>query len=218
MLRAGGLFVGVRRSLSSVAAEGRYLQFNVSLRDEAETGTAKSMKMRKEDRIPGVVYGTGRDGTSEEILVTCNRKELHKEIRQQSFSVENVLYHLHIDDKPPELVTIRQIQVRAGTEYIVSVNFLRFQIGRVLRIPLTYLNEEQNVTLKRGGIIRRTNDFVPCVCETEDVPRELCIDASEGGKGRVFRYSDIMLPDGLTMKIKDQSVPVGVIQVPRRRN
>lgn len=191
-------------------------KFEARLRNEEETGTRQSIMLRKVDRIPGLVYGVGQDGRRERLLVTCARRELMREMRTHTRSVENIIYRLDLgEDREPELVTMRQIQLRAASDYVISVNFLRFATGRIIQFPLTYVNSEQNIILKRGAYLKRIVDFVKCAVDTYDVPRALAVSIAEGGKDHVFRLGDVIVPDGLTLKAKNLEQPIAVIKVPR---
>jgi len=161
------------------------------------------MELRLKSRIPGVVYGVGENGRSDRLLVTCDRKELNRELRKYNKTVENRIFELHLDDgSEPEPVTFRQIQVRDTTDYVISANFLRFARGRILKFPLRFIGTDDNVVLKRNGYIHRVLDFIACACETPDVPDAVYIAVGDAEADHVFRLSDIIIPPGLTMAMK----------------
>lgn len=207
------------RGLSALVASSmhdEFPKFEARLRNPDETGTRQSVMLREVDRIPGLVYGVGQDGRRERLLVTCARKELMREMRKHMSSVENIIYRLDLGEgRKSELVTMRQIQLRAASDYVISVNFLRFTTGRIIQFPLTYVNSEQNIFLKRGAYLKRIVNYVKCTVDTYDVPRALAVSIADGGKDHVFRLLDVVVPDGLTLKAKNLEQPIAVIKVPR---
>jgi large subunit ribosomal protein L25 len=77
-----------------------------------------------------------------------------------------------------------------------SVNFLLYQPGSVLRIPLTYENAELSVDLRRGCFVAKVNRYVECVC-TGDVPNYLNVDLTGREKNDVIRIGSIVFPPGV---------------------
>lgn len=74
-----------------------------------------------------------------------------------------------------------------------SVNFLIRKPSNVLRIPIDFVNEDQNQDLKRGSYVVRINQFLECTCDGE-VPRNLTIDLGNAPRGAVFNMTHLKLP------------------------
>jgi hypothetical protein len=66
-----------------------------------------------------------------------------------------------------------------------SVNFLLYQPGSVLRIPLTYENAELSVDMRRGCFVAKVNRYVECV------------DLTGREKNDVIRIGSIVFPPGV---------------------
>ena len=56
-------------------------------------------------------------------------KELNREIREKSFTIENTLYELCLDDGSFIKVLMRQVQICPIKEIPLSVNFIRYYPG-----------------------------------------------------------------------------------------
>lgn len=74
-----------------------------------------------------------------------------------------------------------------------NVNFLIRKPSNVLRIPIDFINEDQNQDLKRGSYVLRINQFLQCTCDG-DIPRSLTVDLGSAPRGAVFKISDLNLP------------------------
>lgn len=89
----------------------------------------------------------------------------------------------------------------------MSVNFLRYIPGNRIRIPIEYINTEENVELRRGSFLVKVNSFVECICGTE-LPKTLQVDVASAGKGDVFRISHITFPPNVRPA---ESVPLDYV-------
>jgi len=136
---------------------------------------------------------------------------LWRELRDKADAVENTIYELEVSNRV-ELVLPRQIQIRAATDKIMSLNFLRFAPGIRVEIPLRFVDVRANLTLKRGGYLHRTAHHLTCVVNTEEIPLCLDVPCAVGGPGHVFRASDARLPPGLRRAEMTHDAPLAVIK------
>lgn len=134
--------------------------FHVTYRDYKQSGSLKSRKMRKDGRVPGVLYGLDQDGNELKVTISMEAKFLNAELRKHASSFENTLYDIkvtpHIEDTAGEVnsnisnsnsssnisrnnsngkeiimtVIPRQVQVNPITDLPISCNFLRYIPGK----------------------------------------------------------------------------------------
>mmetsp|Transcript_14567 Transcript_14567/g.19977 ORF Transcript_14567/g.19977 Transcript_14567/m.19977 type:complete len:160 (-) Transcript_14567:114-593(-) len=135
-------------------------------------------------------------------MVAIDEKSILKELRLRGQSFENTLYKLTLKDesdvnseKPVQthLVVPRQTQFSPLTDKPIAVNFLKYEPGSRLRIPIIFVNSDQSVDLRRGCFVVRVNQYVECVCDGE-VPESILLDLSTAQKGDVFRLNSLQLP------------------------
>jgi large subunit ribosomal protein L25 len=65
-----------------------------------------------------------------------------------------------------------------------------------MRVPVRYLNEDDNIDLKRGCYVVHINKLVTCKC-AGNVPETIDIDISGMKKGDVLKLSQVVLPEGV---------------------
>ncbi len=166
--------------------------------------TRQLERLRQGGLVPGVVHGIKDDGTPLKHLITVDTKNLLKDMREIGITLENTIYDLNVkDDVTGEnvgtfTVTPRQLTTNPLTNLPTSVNFLRFQKGAKMRIPLQYINEDLCVDLKRGCFLLRINRFVEVVVNDEDsMPKYINVDLSSGKKGAVLTVADMTFPDNV---------------------
>lgn len=172
---------------------------NASIRTLKKTRQLE--RLRQAGLVPGVVHGITREGGPLKHLITVDKKFLCKEIREIGITLENTIYDLHLKDEVTGEdhgifeVTPRQLTTNPLTEAPTSVNFLKFQRGAKMRIPLQYINEDQCVDLKRGCFLLRVNRFVEVIVDDADsMPKYIDVDVSDGHKGAVLTLDHMHFP------------------------
>ena len=94
----------------------------------------------------------------------------------------------------------------------LSVNFLIYQPGSVMRIPFAYENADLSTDLRRGSFVARINRYIECTC-TGKVPAYIMVDLTGKEKNDVIRVNHLVFPPGVrpSRTVKDDFV-VAVIQ------
>uniref|UniRef100_A0AAV1UHP5 50S ribosomal protein L25 n=1 Tax=Peronospora matthiolae TaxID=2874970 RepID=A0AAV1UHP5_9STRA len=167
---------------STVESPSNVLQLLVRDAD----GSRASRRLRKQGFLPGVLYGEGEDGKDERVLVSFPTRAFQRMHRKLWTSIENQVFQVQVEEQPPVKAYMRDVQLDPVTDVPLAVNFLRYKPGRVVSIPITYLNEEGSPGLKRGGFINHIYHALECTVSTDDVPTTLQIDVNGlhvGGQG-----------------------------------
>lgn len=92
-------------------------RLNLESRHEAGKGVAR--KLRRAGRVPGVIYGAGRDP----MLVSMEAREAHNLFH--AISLDDTVLHLAVDDGATELATVQEVQVHPFRTELLHVDFLR---------------------------------------------------------------------------------------------
>ena len=77
----------------------------------------------------------------------------------------------------------------------LSVNFLLYRPGNLVRIPFIYENADASIDLKRGCFVTSVHRFIECTC-TDAVPAYLTIDLTGKEKNDVIRVTHLVFPPG----------------------
>ena len=86
-----------------------------------------------EGRLPGVLYGPGRDGDKERYLVTVERREIEKQMRRLGDSIASTVFDLKVGDSYTQRVLIRDLDRDPGMYAGVEVCTCVYQ-GRLVGI------------------------------------------------------------------------------------
>jgi len=181
-----------------------------------EEGSRKSQQLRERGLLPSFLQG---GDPTKGILGTDRPKELYLKIPWFHVQRELDKYRWHFESRVYEMTVFsdesdsfengatplsvhrvipRNLQMHPLYHKAYSVNFLRYHPGRVVELPIRYINEEESPALKRGGFIIPIKRFVPCLIE-EGVPIPETIDLECTGVqlGDVLRTERLIMPDGV---------------------
>ena len=85
-------------------------KLEINIRDKyTESGTKKSLKLRENGEISGIVYGKTKDGLTLNTRIKIKSTEFEKQLRLRGAAIENTLYQVVIDNVEYNVLP-RQIQ------------------------------------------------------------------------------------------------------------
>jgi large subunit ribosomal protein L25 len=176
-------------------------------RDRAGKGASRAL--RREGRVPAVVYGEKKEPLS----VHVEEKLLSKILSTGHFM--NSVVMIDVGGKThrtlPKAIDFHPVSSRP-----VHVDFLR--IGEhtkvTVAIPVRFDNEEASPGLKRGGVLNVVQHEVELVCDAASIPDELHVDLTGRDIGDSIHISDVKLPQGVTAAIDDRDFTVATLVAP----
>ena len=176
----------------------------------AGTGKGAARAARREDLVPGVIYGGGE----EPVAITVKFNELFKMLKAGGFL--SSLLTLVVDGKEQRVIC-RGVQRDIVNDLPRHVDFLRLSgKSRInLKIPVHFLNEETSVGLKAGGTLVVVRNEVELKVTANNIPEFLEVDLAEVEMGDTIHMSDIKLPAGTRPMITDRDFVIASIAAPR---
>ncbi|WFE73214.1 50S ribosomal protein L25/general stress protein Ctc [Roseinatronobacter sp. S2] len=179
---------------------------------EVRTGTGKgaARQARREHKVPGVVYGGGSDP----LAVNFNYHYLIKMLKAGRFV--STLFNLKVEGQEDVRVICRGIQRHVVNGLPEHVDLMRLRrTSRInLFIPVEFINHEQCVGLKRGGMLSVVRPEVELNVLAGDIPEKLVFDLAGLQIGDTITISAIKLPEGTKPTI-DRDFVIANISAPR---
>ena len=177
------------------------------LREKAGKGSSRAL--RREDKIPAVIYGDKKTPT----LVTLKQVDLFKELKKGGFM--NTSYEIQVG-KDKETVLPRDVQFHPVTDWPLHVDFLRLAKGSSLNImiPIHFVGDEECPGIKAGGILNVVRHEVEFSCPANAIPEGIEIDISALEMSDSIHISSITLPEGVTPVIDDRDFTIAMISAP----
>jgi large subunit ribosomal protein L25 len=160
---------------------------------EVRRGTGKSVarKIRREGKVPAVVYGLGTDAQP----VTVPGREL-QHILHGPGGV-NTLINLDVTGKS-ELVLARQIQRHPVRHDLLHVDLIRVSrdVAIAAEVPIHLMGEPEGV--RDGGLLEQLIFTLSVEAKPADIPQRIEIDVSTLTIGDHLSVADLVLPPGVT--------------------
>jgi large subunit ribosomal protein L25 len=168
-----------------------------------EPGTKNhARRVRREGKIPGVVYGAGKSA----LPVTVDPRHVLRILR--SDSGHNTIFDLalHGGEKTKAMIVDWQYEPIKG--HLLHIDLKRIAMDKALRVnvPIILQGVPQGVKTE-GGILEQMLREVEIECLPDDIPSHIDVDVSELTFGKVLRVSDLPHNPKLTF-LSDANQPV----------
>jgi large subunit ribosomal protein L25 len=172
-----------------------------------ELGSRPAGRLRRQGKVPAVVYGLGADTVS----VTVPSRELQHILAGESGA--NTLITLDVDGESV-LTLARQIHRHPTRGELVHVDFIRIRrdVAVSAEIPVHLLGEATGV--RDGGLLEQLLFQLTVEAMPGNIPVSIEIDVSELAIGDQLRVEDIPLPAGVETQAEPDFV-VAQVAAPR---
>lgn len=156
-------------------------------------GTGASRRLRRAGKVPGIVYGGGKDAVSIEL----DHKALLLQFRHEAFHAS--ILTLNVDGKS-EQVLLRDYQMHPVRTEINHIDFQRVSTTEKIhvKVPLHFINAEAGPGVKLGGgIVSHILTEADVSCLAKDLPEFIEVDLGKMEVGQTIHLSEIKLPKGV---------------------
>ena len=176
-------------------------------RDRAGKGASRAL--RREGRVPAVVYGDKKEALS----VHVEEKLLTKMLSTGHFM--NSVVMVEVGGKPNRTLP-KAVDFHPVTSRPIHVDFLRIgEHSKVnVNIPVRFDNEEASPGLKRGGVLNVVQHEIELICDASEIPDELHVDLTGLDIGDSIHISQVTLPKGAKAAIDDRDFTVATVVAP----
>src|SRR5690349_6324028 len=176
-------------------------------RDRAGKGASRAL--RRDGRVPAVVYGEKKEPLS----IHVEEKLLSKMLSTGHFMNSVIMIDLAgtAHRTLPKAVDFHPVSSRP-----IHVDFLR--IGEHTKVhvgvPMRFDNEDASPGLKRGGVLNVVVHELEIVCDAASIPNEIHIPLDGLDIGDSVHISQVKLPNGVEPANKDEDFTVATIVAP----
>lgn len=179
----------------------------------AGIGTGPARAVRREAKIPAIIYGAGAPNQP----VSVDAKGLIKSMQDPTFFSR--IISLENEAGKAEQVLARDVQVHPVTDRPLHVDFLRIDdTTRVnVLVALHFFNHDKSPGLKRGALLNVVAHQVEVKARPKDIPAKIDIDLSGRGVGTSIHLSDLSLGEGVELAYPERgNLTVATIVPPKR--
>lgn len=181
---------------------------DVSVREN--TGTGGAREARRNNLVPGVIYG----GDEDAIAVAVKYNEVLKAINSGQFI--GSMIELKQDGKAQKVFT-KDIQFHPVTDAPMHLDFYRVTAKTVIEVEVSvnFIGEEESPGLKEGGTLNVVRYSIEVKCPAGDIPDNIEVDVSKMEIGDSIHISDVSLPKGVKPTISDRDFTIATVVASR---
>lgn len=159
-------------------------------------GKGASRRLRRENLVPGILYGADEDPQP----INLKHNEVLKHLENDAFYSQ--LLMVSVDGKEPVRTLLRDVQRHPYKLQIMHMDFQRVVAGAelTLTVGITFINEDTCHGVKtEGGMITHNETEVAIACLPRNIPEGFEIDMADLKIGDTIHLSDLKLPEGVRL-------------------
>ena len=186
------------------------MKTNLSAETRQSVGKGNSRALRREGRVPAIIYGN----KLEPLSISLSERDLNNELRKEGFF--NKLCDLEVG-KDKVLVLPQAIALHPVTDRAEHLDFLRVSDNTKVTIdtPVKFENEEECPGIKKGGILNIVRYSVEVSCPASNIPELFVVDLTGLELGDSIRFSNIKdVAEGVVPTITDRDFIIASVVAP----
>ena len=179
------------------------LELSAETRDRVGKGASRAL--RREGRVPAVIYGNKEEPQG----IHVNERELTKLLMTGHFM--NSVVMINGQRTLPKDVTFDVV-----TDRPLHVDFLRIGEHSTVQVavPIIFADEEASPGIKRGGVLNIVRHELELVCDAAEIPDDITISLAGLDVGDSLHISAVTLPKGVTSAITDRDFTIATVVAP----
>jgi large subunit ribosomal protein L25 len=175
-------------------------------------GTGPARRLRRQGRVPGIVYG-GEQGP---VNIELDHKDLYLNLRNERFHAS--ILSLEVAGAK-EQVLLRSVTMHPYRPQVEHVDFQRVQKNKKLhmKVPLHFVNAEKSPGVKdQGGVVSHVLNEIDITCFPDHLPEFVEVDLGSLAVGNSIHARDLKLPNGVELSLgKAENPVVATVVVPQ---
>ena len=175
-------------------------EVKISAETRTEFGKGAARRIRRDSKVPGVLYGHGSDP----LHLTLPGHDLLLALR-----TPNVLIALDIDGKTNELAIPKSVQRDPIKGFLEHVDLLLVKRGEKVTVEVPVHAEGE---LAAGGnLLEHVLNALPVEAEATHIPESFTVSVEGLEAGASVLAKDIKLPKGTTLAVDGDTVVLQVL-------
>ncbi len=183
------------------------MAIEIAAQSRMALGTGASRRLRHASKVPGIVYGAGKDPKNIELQANA----IFQALRHEKFHAS--ILTLTIDGQP-EQVLLRDFNMHPWRPIVLHVDFQRVSSDQKIhiKVPLHFTNVELSPAVKvsAANVSHVLND-INIRCLPADLPEFITVDLKDLVAGQTVHVRDLPFPPGVEPIVRGRENPAVVI-------
>ena len=184
-------------------------QLTLPAETRERAGKGASRALRRDGRVPCVIYGDKKEPVSFHV----EEKLLTKMLSTGHFMNSVIM----VDLKGKSNRTLpKDVQFHPVSSRPIHVDFLRIgehsQVN--VNVPVHFTDEETSPGIKRGGVLNIVRHDLELICDASEIPEQILISLDGLDIGDSIHISSVKLPKGSKSAIDDRDYTIATLVAP----
>ena len=174
--------------------------------EKTTIGSRSSRRLRRDGKVPGVLYGLDQDPE----IFSVDYGDLRGALTTDAGL--NALIQLSINGTN-QLSILKSLQRHPVKDEVIHVDFVRVDPNQELavEVPIVLEGVAKKVT-DQNGMVDQTMFSLSVLSLPDSIPNELTADVSELEINDAIRVSDVVLPEGVRTEVDpEEAIAVGTV-------
>jgi large subunit ribosomal protein L25 len=188
------------------------VKITVKAEPRSVQGTGASRRLRRDSKVPGVVYGAGKDA----LAIQLDHKDLWFKLKMEAFHAS--ILDLEVGSEKSQ-VLLRDYQMHPFKSQILHADFQRVDANKKIhmKVPLHFVNAEISPGVKiAGGLVQHVMNDIEISCLPKDLPEFIEVDLKDLQAGHSLHLSALQLPPGVEALVtKGEDPTIATVVIPK---
>ena len=174
--------------------------------EKTTIGSRSSRRLRRDGKVPGVLYGLGQDPE----IFSVDYGDLRGALATDAGL--NALIQLSVNGTN-QLSILKTLQRHPVKDEVIHVDFVRVDPNQELavEVPIVLEGVAKKVT-DQNGMVDQTMFSLSVLSLPDSIPNELTANVSELEINDAIRVSDVVLPEGVRTEVDpEEAIAVGTV-------
>ncbi len=160
----------------------------------ASNGKGAARAVRREGRVPAVIYGGGAEPTSISLDFNATKKLIF------AGHFLTTVFEVNVDGKKIRVIP-RDYQLDPIRDQPLHVDFLRLTAGQKIKVevPVHVINQAASPGIKRGGAVNLVQHSIEMMVPPDAIPAGVDVDLTGVEIGKSIHVSMLKLPANCTV-------------------
>ncbi|MBW1898968.1 MAG: 50S ribosomal protein L25/general stress protein Ctc [Deltaproteobacteria bacterium] len=151
------------------------------------TGKGESRSLRREGKIPAVLYGPD----TQPVYFSINEHEFITLLKNAQSSQQ--LIKIDTGDGEQQAAMIKELQTKPVTEEILHIDFYKVDMNRKIRVRVPIIVKGKSIGVELGGLLQIVRRKLEVLCLPLEIPESIEIDVTDLDVGDSVHVEDISL-------------------------
>jgi large subunit ribosomal protein L25 len=188
------------------------MKIAIKVEPRSVQGTGASRRLRRESKVPGILYGAGKDAQP----IQIDHKDLWFKLKMEAFHAS--ILDMELGSEKSQVV-LRDYQMHPFRPLILHADFQRVAADKKIhmKVPLHFVNAEVSPGVKvAGGLVEHVMKELEILSLPKDLPEFIEVDLSTLQAGHSLHLSALKLPPGVEPVVpKGEDPTVATIVIPK---